>query len=93
MYTIVAIEQISTMGKVLQQRCDDNRTGTIERCYEGRKEDCSPVSEDSRSAGEGFTKEGFPTTNPSPAAVSPSVRSERGAPRAGTGAGNPGSAG
>jgi len=73
--------------------CYTHTTCTVERCYKEREEDCSPVSEDSRSAGEGFTKEGFPTTNPSPAAVSPSVRSERGAPRAGTGAGNAGGAG
>ena len=59
------------MGKVLQQRCDDNRTGTIERCYEGRKEDCSPISEDSRFAGEIFTKEEPPGRDPSPVAVSP----------------------
>jgi len=36
------------MGKALQQKCDDGRTNTIERCYKGREEDCSPISEDSR---------------------------------------------
>ena len=59
------------MGKVLQQRCDDGRTGTIERCYKEREEDCSPVSEDSRLVEESFTKERSPTTDLSPAAVSP----------------------
>jgi len=42
------------MGKALQQGCDDERTGTIERCYKGREEDFSPISEDSRFAGESF---------------------------------------
>ena len=41
--TVVAIGQISTMGKVLQQRRDDGRTGTIARGYKGREEDCSPT--------------------------------------------------
>jgi len=59
------------MRKALQQRCDDERTSTIGRCYKGRKEeDCTPVSEDSRSTGESFTKEGSPTRDPSPVAVS-----------------------
>jgi len=40
------------MGKALQQRCDDRRTSTIERCYKGREEDCSPISEDPRITGE-----------------------------------------
>jgi len=39
------------MGNALQQRCDDESTGTQERSYKGRKEDCSPISEDSRFAG------------------------------------------
>ena len=38
------------MEKVFQQRCDDGRTGTIERCYKGREEDL-PVSEDSSLQG------------------------------------------
>jgi len=67
----VAIGQINTMGKALQQRCDDGRTNTIERCYKGREEDCSPISEDSKYAGESFTKEESPTRDPSPLAVSP----------------------
>jgi len=66
-----AIEQITTMGKVLQQRCDDRRTGTIERYYKGREEACSPISEDSRFAGKSFTKERSPRGDPSPVAVSP----------------------
>ena len=69
--TVVAIGQISTMGKVLQQRRDDGRTGTIARCYKGREEDCSPVSKDSRFMEESFTKEGSPEQDPSPVAVSP----------------------
>jgi len=69
--TVVAIGQISTMGKVLQQRCDDGRTGTIARCYKRREDDCSPTSEDSRFTGESSTKEGSPTRDPSPVAVSP----------------------
>lgn len=32
----------NTMGKVLQQRCDNRRTGTVERIYKEREEDCSP---------------------------------------------------
>jgi len=67
----VAIGQISTMGKALQQRCDDRRTGTIERCCKGREEDCSPVSEDSRFAGESFTKEGSPRRDPFPSGSQP----------------------
>jgi len=59
------------MGKELQQGCNDRRTSTIERCYKGREEDCSPVSEDSRFTGESFTKEGSPERDPSPVAVSP----------------------
>jgi len=58
------------IGKVFQQRCND-RAGTIERCCKGREEDCSPVSEDSRFAGESFTKEKSPGRDPSPVAVSP----------------------
>jgi len=67
----IAIGQINTMGKVLQQRCDDKRTGTIERFYKVREEDCSPVSEDSRLPEKMFTKEGSPTRDPSLPAVSP----------------------
>ena len=67
----VALGQIEMMGKELQQRCDDRRTGMIERCYTGREEDCTPISRDSRFAGESFTKEGSPERNPSPVAVSP----------------------
>ena len=57
---LVAIGQINTMEEALKQRHDDKTTGTIARCYKGREEDCSPVSEDSRFAGESFTKEGSP---------------------------------
>jgi len=66
-----AIGQISTMGRVLKQRRDDGRSSTIERCYKGREEDCSPVSEDSRFTGKSFTKEGSLGRDPSPGAVSP----------------------
>jgi len=59
------------VGKVLQQRCDDGRTDTIERCYTGREEDCSPILEDSRLTGGSFTKEGSPERDPSPVALSP----------------------
>lgn len=48
----IGIGQINTTGKVLQQRCNDRRTSTIERRYIRRKEDCPPVSEESRPAGE-----------------------------------------
>ena len=69
------------MGKALQQRCDDERTGIIERCYKGREEDCSPVSEDSRFTWESSTKEGSPGRDPSPLAVSPYMTSKRGGAR------------
>jgi len=59
------------MRKALQQRCDDERTSTIGRCYKGKKEDCTPVSGDSRFAGESSSKEGSPARDPSPGAVSP----------------------
>jgi len=45
------------MGKVLHQRHDDKRTGTIKRWYKERKEDCSPISEVSRFIRESFNKE------------------------------------
>ena len=67
----VAIGQINTMGKALQQRCDDRSTSTIERCYRGREEDCSSILEDSRFTGESFTKEGSPGRDPSLGALSP----------------------
>jgi len=70
-WATVAIGQINTMGKVLQQRYDDGRTGTIERCYKGREEDHSPIPEDARFAGESFTKKGSPTRAPSLVTVSP----------------------
>jgi len=70
LFSCVVIGQINTVGKALQQRCDDKKTGTIERCSKGM-EDCSPISEDSRLAGESFTKEGSPTRDPSLVAVSP----------------------
>jgi len=76
----VAIGQINTMGKALQQRCDDRRTRMRERCYKGREEDCSPGSEDSRFRGGSFTKEGPSTRDPSSGADSPSMRSERRSP-------------
>jgi len=66
----VAIGQISSMGKALQQRYDDGRTSTIERCYKGREKDCSPISEDRRFTGVAFTMEGAPERDPSPVAVS-----------------------
>ena len=67
----VAIRQINTKGKALQQGCDYRRISTIERCYKGREEDCLPVSADSRFAEQCFTKEGSPGRDPSPGAVSP----------------------
>jgi len=57
------------MGRVLQQRCDNRRIGTIKSCYKGRDEDCSSISEESRFTGESFTKEGSPGRDPSPGAV------------------------
>ena len=42
-----------------------------ERCYKGREEDCSPVSEGSRVTGENSTKEESPERDPSPGTVSP----------------------
>jgi len=59
------------VGKALQQRCDNERTGTIERCYREREEDYSPISEDSRFTAESSTKEGSPERDPSPGTVSP----------------------
>jgi len=53
----------------------------IERRYKGREEDCLPVSEDSRFAGESITKEGSPESNPPPVGVSLSVGPKRGAAR------------
>lgn len=35
---VAAIRQINTMGKVLQQRCNDKKATMRERCHEGRKE-------------------------------------------------------
>jgi len=52
----VALGQINTMRKALQQRCNGRKTSIIDQCYKGREEDCSPVSKDSRFAGESFTK-------------------------------------
>ena len=69
------------MGKALQQRCDDKRTDTIERCYKGREEEHLPISEDSRFTRESFTKKGSPERDPSPVAVSPSMGSKKGAAR------------
>ena len=68
---VVAIEQITTMEKALQQRRDDGSTGMKGRCYKGRKEDCSPISEDSRLIRESTTKEEPPERNPLPVAASP----------------------
>ena len=70
-WVLVAIEQTNTRGKALQQRRDNKRTSTIERCYKGREENYSPVSEDSRFAGENFTKEGSPERAPSSGRISP----------------------
>lgn len=57
-------------GKVLQQRCDDEKTDMTERCYKGQ-EDCSPLWEDSKFVGQSFTKARPPGKNLSPLAVSP----------------------
>ena len=70
-YAYIAIGQINMMGKALQQRHYGGRISTIERCYKGREEDCSPISEDSRFTGESFTKEESPERDPSPVADSP----------------------
>ena len=43
----------------------------IERCYKGREEEYSPISEDSRFVGERFTKEGSLERNLSLVSVSP----------------------
>jgi len=67
----VAIGQVNTMGKALQEKCIDGRTSMIARCYKGREEDCSPVLEDSRFPGESFTEKGSPEKELSPVAVSP----------------------
>jgi len=69
--TLVTTGQTNTLGKALQQRCDDGRTSMIERYYKGREEDCSPVSEDSGFTGKSFTKEGSPKRDPSSVTVSP----------------------
>lgn len=58
------------MRKVLQQRCDDRRTSMIEMSYK-TEEDCSPISEDPRFAGESFTKTRSSERKPSSVAVSP----------------------
>jgi len=50
---------------------DNRRTSTIERCYEGKEKDCSPISEDSRFTGKSFIKEQSPEKDPSPVAISP----------------------
>ena len=63
--------------KVFHQRGNDRRISTIERCYKGKEEDCSPVSEDSRFTRESTTKE----RDPSPVEVSPSMGTKRGAAR------------
>ena len=70
----VAIAQINTTGKALQQRCDDRRSSTIEIYYKRREEDSS-------FAGKSFTKKGSPERDPSPMAVSLSMGSKRGAAR------------
>lgn len=69
--TSVAIGQINIMGKAIQLRCDDGRSGIIERYYKGREKDCSPLSEDSSFAGENFPEEGSLERDPSPLTVSP----------------------
>lgn len=68
--SVVAIGQINTTGKALQQRCDDKKASTMEKCYKGREEVCSSVS-NFRFAGESFTKVGLSERDPSPVAVSP----------------------
>lgn len=68
---LVAIRQITAIEKTLQQRCNNKRTRTMERCYKGRKEDWSPIPEDSRFAKESFSKENPPEKNPSLVAISP----------------------
>jgi len=67
----VAIGQINTIGKALQQRCDDKRTSTIERCYKERGKDCSPATEDSRLTEENLTKKRSPEKISLLGAVSP----------------------
>lgn len=41
----------------------------IERCYKGRKKDCSPISEDPRLTGEKSTQERSPERDTSPVAI------------------------
>lgn len=56
---LLATGQINTIGKVLQQSCDDcddRKTSTIERCYKGKEEGYSLILEDSAFTGEIFTK-------------------------------------
>jgi len=65
----------------VERHYNNRRISTIERCYKGGEEDCPPISEDSRLTGESTTKEGSPERDPSPVAVSPSMRSKRGAAR------------
>jgi len=60
MIAFIATGQTNMMRNALQQRCEDERTSMIERCYKEREEHCSPVSKDSRFARESFTKEGTP---------------------------------
>lgn len=62
---------INTMGKTLQQRCNDEGINKTEICYKGKKEDCSSESEDSRFSGESFTRDEYPGKDPSRMAVSP----------------------
>jgi len=66
------------MRKALPQRCDEGRTSRIERCYKGREEDCSPISEDSRIAGKASPRRDLQKDG---VAVSPSMRSKRDADR------------
>lgn len=47
-YNAAAISQINTVGKALQQKCNDKRTSTIEKYYKENEEAYSTVLEDSR---------------------------------------------
>ena len=69
------------MIKALQQTCDDRRPNIIERYYKWRKENCSPVSGDSRFTEKSFTKKEPPERDPFSVAVSPVMRSKKGAAR------------
>jgi len=50
-----------------EKRCftRSERISTIERCYNGREDNCLPASEDSRFTGESSMRKGSPERDPS----------------------------